>query len=270
LPYYKPQQINFNLNQRKKEELNVKKIKVLSLVLCIIMLVSMALAGCSKTDSGTTDSKASGDSAKSSSESKSGGQITLSFWKAPHSDREAEYWEPILSKFMDENPNIKVEMLVTPWDTWTEKYTAAFAGGTPPDVSYMTEWYPNFADAGQLADLTPYITDEIKARYSRGSWDYATYNGKIIGIPFILVNSIIYYNKDIFEKEGINIPNTWDELIDAARKATKDLDGDGKTDQWGFAFKFMPEVDIHQIMPTIRLLKNHRTNWYLSGSSKSK
>ncbi len=181
-----------------------------------------------------------------------GSQVTtIKFWKAPHSPSEAEYWQPVLDKFQQAHPNIKVDYLVTPWDTWIEKYTAAFAGGDPPDVSYMTEWYPRFADAGQLADLQPHITTEIRNRYGTGPWQYATYHGKVIGIPFIALDSVFYYNKTIFEKEGIKVPQTCEELRVAAKKATRDLNGDGKTDQWGMVFDLTPTLDIHQFAPFI-------------------
>jgi len=178
-------------------------------------------------------------------------KTTITFWKAPHSDSEAAYWKPILEKFMKENPTITVEHLVTPWDTWTEKYTAAFAGGNPPDVSYMTEWYPTFADANQLADLGKNVSAATKKSIGKGNWDYATYKGKLIGIPFLAVDSIVFYNKDIFKKEGVSIPKTWDELLGVAKKLTKDTNGDGKTDQWGTCFGLKPEVNIHVFMPFV-------------------
>lgn len=237
-----------------KGEIRVKRIKLLCIVLCVLVFLSFVFSGCSGkapeeggAQTGTQEDKPAGDSSQKSE----GKQITLTFWKAPHSEHEAELWKPILEKFENENPNIKIEHLVTPWDTWMEKYTAAFAGGDPPDVSYMTEWYPVFADANQLADLSPYITDAIQKRYPKGAWDYSTYKGKVIGIPFIWLNCVVFYNQEIFEEEGISIPKTWDEFLEAAKNATKDLDNDGQIDQWGTAFGLFPNVDIHQIMPSV-------------------
>jgi multiple sugar transport system substrate-binding protein len=47
---------------------------------------------------------------------------------------------------------------------------------------------------------------------------------------------VLYYNKTIFNEAGMDYPNetwTYDDLLEAAKALTKDLDGDGKTDQWG-------------------------------------
>src|SRR4051794_26011554 len=68
--------------------------------------------------------------------------VTLTFWKGPHepgNQEAANVAKPVLDRFEKENPGIKVNFLLTPWDSWTEKYTTAFASGSPPDVCYMTE-----------------------------------------------------------------------------------------------------------------------------------
>jgi multiple sugar transport system substrate-binding protein len=211
------------------------------LIFTIAVLISLVAAGshvfaAGKTESGTADKP-----------------VTIQFWKAPHTDEgeESAYWEAILDQFMDEYPNITVEHLITPWGSWIEKYTAAFAAGTPPDVAYMTEWYPRFADTGQLENLEPRIDKDMENRYGQGMWDYATWNGNIIGIPFIAGTQVVYYNKTILEEEGIDIPETWSEFQSAAKKATKDLDGDGKVDQWGTIFKLTPQIDFHQFAPSV-------------------
>ena len=49
---------------------------------------------------------------------------------------------------------VAVAYRLTPWETWQETYTSAFAGDSPPDVSYVVDsFFPKFADAGALVDL---------------------------------------------------------------------------------------------------------------------
>src|SRR5262245_59707409 len=65
------------------------------------------------------------------------------FWQPPHSEKEADLWPPLLKKFTDANAGITVEHQVVPWGNVTEQFTAAFAGGSPPDIFYLPdEWYP--------------------------------------------------------------------------------------------------------------------------------
>jgi multiple sugar transport system substrate-binding protein len=146
--------------------------------------------------------------------------VTIKFWKAPHSQDEEKIWAGIIDKFEEQYPNIKVEHLVTPWDTYEQQYTAAFAGSNPPDVSYQTDWVVNFANQGKLADLSPYFTEDEQGNYSDSAIEYATIDGKLIGRPFIALTSVMFYNKDIFAANNIEIPQTWDELLEAAKKAT--------------------------------------------------
>ncbi len=57
--------------------------------------------------------------------------------------------------------------------------------------------------------------------------------------PYAWVTTVLYYNKDMFDKAQLAYPNdkwTWDDFLSAAKKLTLDTNGDGKTDQWGFWF----------------------------------
>jgi ABC-type glycerol-3-phosphate transport system substrate-binding protein len=217
----------------------MKKTKAILAILLAGALTTSMLSACGTSGNDTSD----GDN---------GGKTTVTFWKAPHSDDEAKLWQPVFDKFAEEHPEINLEFLVTPWDTWNEQYSAAFAGGNPPDVSYMTEGFPNFVEAGQLEDLTPYITDELKNKYSQDLWDSGYYKDTMARVPFLCLTSVVFYNKDLFEAENIEIPENWDELLDAAKKLTKDTDGDGKTDQWGFFLnEFQAGLNIHQVLPFV-------------------
>jgi len=204
------------------------KKKLLVILLSIILVLSLSLT-----------------TACNSDKDDSGDQVTITFWKGPFSDYETELWQPTIDRFEEQNPGIKVDFLDTPWESWLEKYTSAFASGSPPDVSFMVEWYPQFAEAGQLVDLSSLITDEMRDRYSEKDWDYCTYDGKVVGIPYTLGVSVVFYHKDIFEKEGITeLPQDWDSFREVCKKLTHD-------DQWALKFVGFPDINIHQYMPYI-------------------
>ncbi|MCD9025136.1 ABC transporter substrate-binding protein [Cohnella silvisoli] len=189
--------------------------KKAAFILLVVILTMGVLSACSS------------DSAKKGSGSGKDGDVTLTFWKALDADNEEEIWAELIRKFEQAHPNIHVQFLATPWDGWQEKYTSAFAGSNPPDVSYMSEYLIKFAHAGKLHELDSFMSDSEKNRFSKTAIDNGTVNGKLYGVPFIAETSLMFYNKDIFEKEGIAIPQTWDELRAAAKKATKG------PDQWG-------------------------------------
>src|SRR5688572_6596344 len=59
-----------------------------------------------------------------------------------------------------------------------------------------------------------------------------------MALPKNAASDVIFYNKDHFDKEGIPYPDetwTWDDLLSASVRLTKDTDGDGRRDRFGLA-----------------------------------
>jgi multiple sugar transport system substrate-binding protein len=158
-------------------------------------------------------------------------EITLSFWKGPHSEREAEIWGAVFDGFTEENPGITVEHTIVPWETADQQYAAAFAGGDPPDIAYLPDQFMvGFADRGQLADLGPYIesTGYDTDVWYEGAWSLGNYEGVQYAVPYAGGAYIIYYNKTMWDELGLgDPPSTWDELMEYAEAGTA-----GET--WGF------------------------------------
>ena len=209
--------------------------KKVALLICAGMIAGLS-GGCGSEEKGTADKENSSTAEDGTEEA--GDEIKLTFWKSPHSDREDEIWADIIEGFNEENPNIQVEFLNVAWDSVVEKETAAFAAGSGPDISFQNEQFPLYAKNGYLLALDDYVDDEKLAGYPESALEYCSQDGKLMGIPFVALDSVMFYNKDMFEEAGITeVPKNWDELLEAARKLTKDTDGDGEIDQWGMMFE---------------------------------
>ena len=142
------------------------------------------------------------------------------FWKPPHSAKEAELWPPLLEKFTDANPGVTVSHQVVPWDSVDQQFTAAFAGGQPPDIFYLPdEWYPKYVSQDQIADLTDKIGD-WKDNYNQAAWNIATYKGSVWGAPFLGVVQSWLLNMDLFNAAGVAVPTNWEEFRAAAAALT--------------------------------------------------
>ncbi len=196
------------------------KKKIVSVLLVAAMAVSM-IAGCgSKSDSKKSDSKS--------------GEKTLEVWVPPLDDATEKNWGDLLKDWEKEN-DCKVNLTVIPWDNYEETYTTALNSGEGPDVGYMyNEMFPTYIDAGAVEDMSSYVTDEDKKEYkylSNGNMMDGQYGWPLVtGVPFVL-----YYNEDILNALGEKAPETWDDFARICQEATKDTDGDGKVDQYGFA-----------------------------------
>lgn len=105
-------------------------------------------------------------------------------------------------------------------------------------------WFGEFIELGNyLEPLNQFIddprfpnpkVDEIMPKL----WEIysAEYKDKVYGFPFIPDAMVFGYNKEMFNKIGLErAPKTWEEVYDYGKKLTQDIDGDGKTDQYGLA-----------------------------------
>ena len=150
---------------------------------------------------------------------------TVLFWKPPHSAKEADLWPPLLQKFTDANPGITIEHQVVPWGNVTEQFTAAFAGGAPPDIFYLPdEWYPKYVSDDQIADLTDKISG-WKDNYTEAGWNGATYKGRTWGVPFLGVAQGWICNMNLFKQKGVALPTNWQEFREVAKACTDSAAG---------------------------------------------
>lgn len=160
--------------------------------------------------------------------------VTIKFWKSPHSDVEKERVGKVIEGFQAQFPNIKVEHTITDWPSWDETYTAAYAGGSPPDVAYMPDQYfVKFAESKQVADISQWTEASDyaaeKAAWYPDSWATGEYKGRRVAIPNIGVGFLTYYNVDMWQQLGLKNapPETLDELVQFAQAGTT-------ADTWGY------------------------------------
>ena len=116
-------------------------------------------------------------------------------------DRLVEMWN-------EKNPDRKIQLTYIPHAEMVAKLAQAIASGDVPDLMGMDLIYaPQFEKAGQLVDLTDRVKDwpELKTA-SPGHMTVATWEDRIYGVPLYADVSALFYNKDLFEKAGLD-PN---------------------------------------------------------------
>ena len=133
--------------------------------------------------------------------------------------------EDICKKYTELNPNIKVKYKVIPWQGRYEAFSIAIASGEPPDVSTGGGYQQHqFAEVGEILSLDSIVEQWRKEGklndFPEGLIDYFKYKGIQVGIPFNLDLRGIWYRIDMFKEAGIEIPKTWDDLMNAAKKLT--------------------------------------------------
>ena len=130
-------------------------------------------------------------------------ELTIATWAA-FSAEGANIEEEIFKAFMEENPDIIVRNIYTPWDAYRNKLLTMFVGSNPPDLCWIQlEHLPFLASRGVLHDLTDIVTKdrELKLKnYYKVALDICSYERRIYGLPRDLAGWFIAYNQDLFDK----------------------------------------------------------------------
>ncbi len=106
------------------------------------------------------------------------------------------------------------------------KLLTAVKGGSQPDIAYVYgSWAPNVAQIPQVVNLTKVVQqpDVNWSDFWVGERDVATVKGKVIGIPALVDNLAVVYNKTLFAQAGLQPPSpnwTWSQFITDAQKLT--------------------------------------------------
>lgn len=152
-------------------------------------------------------------------------------------------WGRIARIFEAENPGVRVKLLYWPGVNYEDKVRLVMAAGTAPDViDVQDESFPNYCSLNQFVDLAPYLKRD-GAGYARDLFfptalETFRWSGKQYGLPWNGGQIQVYYNKTLFREAGLPIPPpkdwTIEDFTEYAVKLTRDIDGDGRIDQFGF------------------------------------
>ena len=147
---------------------------------------------------------------------------TVHLTVAEYSSFTGKYYQEMATAFEKQNPDIKIEVQVVPWDILLQRLTTDIAGGTPPDVSIIgTRWLLDFASQGVAEPLDSYLTPEFKSQFIDAFMAPSVIGGKTMGLPVAASARAMMVNLDLFNKAGATPPKTWDELYTAAQKISK-------------------------------------------------
>jgi multiple sugar transport system substrate-binding protein len=215
-----------------------RKMKSSLIFLVILTLVVLPLAGCG----GNADTKTSTDENEVVDVAKG---ILPQKYKGTSINILAI--NPAIGKMAPEfekATGIKVNIISLGYSEIHDKLSLDFAAkkGDIDGFSYPYQWYGEFVRAQDavlpLDELAkkPGFPDLVLDDYVPAALDnYGKYDGKLIGLPIVADVEILVYNKKMFEEAGIKEPpKTWDEVVQVGKKLTKDTDGDGRIDQYGF------------------------------------
>jgi len=152
-----------------------------------------------------------------------------------------DLWQrEVVETYEKEHPNIKIELETIPFQMYYSKILAATASGAHiGDVVAVDDWFAQeLFKRNFTTDLQPFFNRDLKVEsFYTTMLDGWRWKGNLMAFPTSGGVTVLFYNKDLFDAAGVTYPDstwTYDDLLAAAKKLTKDTDGDGRIDQWGF------------------------------------
>lgn len=176
-----------------------------------MLAMSAAAVICLSSCSGETEIKLAGQPC----------EIYFSWWGK---DIRHSYTIDAIRYFENQNPDIDVIPEYNEWTGFERRMAIELSSRTEADVMQINyDWLYKYSADGQgfydLNELSDYIRLE---NFSEEALAFGTVGGKLNGIPTALNAQTMFYNKTIYDKYGLELPKTWDDLFKASEAMSAD------------------------------------------------
>jgi raffinose/stachyose/melibiose transport system substrate-binding protein len=216
------------------------KKKAVAVVMSVLMLVSLALAGCSSSSSSEEGGSSSAD-----------GKKVIKFmhlWPEGSSNAQFSIVKDIIAEYESEH-DVKIETEILNPDQYREKLKVLASSNELPDIgmTWSDGFIQPYVEGDMLAPLDDIVeSSNLKDAFIPGVKESYAVDGKTYGLPLELNISYVFYNKEIFEKYNLEVPKTFEEY----KNVVKTLADNGVTpttvgakDGWPASFWFMYMAD---------------------------
>ena len=148
-------------------------------------------------------------------------KIYFSWWGK---DVRNDYTISAIAEFEKQNPSTDVVPEYSEWTGFQKRMDVEMAFHNEADVMQINyDWLNKYSPDGEgFYDLYE-LSDSIALdNFTQEQLEYGVINGKLNGIPTALNAETFYYNKTIYDKYGLSLPKTWDDIFKAAEVMSKD------------------------------------------------
>jgi len=146
-------------------------------------------------------------------------------------------YNALAEDFMQMRSDIKIELEPIS-GSWIDAMSVRFAGNAAADImSFPGDEIASFMTQGFLLDLTDLMKRDAVSEDIYVPLQVDLYNGRRHGISLYWGPVLTAINQNMFEESGAAMPGsswTWDDVLTASRRMSRDRDGDGRPDQYGY------------------------------------
>jgi len=192
---------------------------IVVLVLSISMVAAFSFAGCKEEAAPVVEEPVAEEPAAeepvAEAEEETKEPVTINFFNC-YGPEEEPFLDALKEKVEAELPYVTLEFEQTIWtyDTFHAVLATRIATDTLPDlIDFKGQDIPQFASEGHLLELTgnawlDNVPLSVREALMVGGKEYA--------LPYTALYQGVFYNRDIFAEYNLDIPETWDELMEAA------------------------------------------------------
>jgi multiple sugar transport system substrate-binding protein len=149
-------------------------------------------------------------------------QVDLNVIAAQYGQNTADWWANFVEEFNAANPGINLNVEVVSWNDIYTVVNTRIANGQAPDILNIDVFADYQAD-DLLLPAQDYVSEETYAKMYESFLEQSEIDGTVWAVPDLASARALYYNVDILEAAGVEVPTTWDELT-AACEAIKAYD----------------------------------------------
>ncbi|OMD97480.1 ABC transporter substrate-binding protein [Paenibacillus odorifer] len=182
-----------------------KKWTILFLTMCLVLVT----AGCGQKDNNAGESKGSANGGSD--------KVTVNFmhlWPEGVSAGQNKIVNQIIKEYQTEHPNVVIKQEVLDNEQYKNKLKVLSASNELPDVgvTWAAGFLQPYVEGNLFAPVDDLLNGELKDKFVAGTTEAYAINDKTYALPLEFNIAPIYYNKAIFEKYNLEVPQTYDQF----------------------------------------------------------
>ena len=185
--------------------------KFLAMLLALSM--TLALAACGSKD--PAPQQPSGSS--SASTPATAGKVEVNVIAAQYGSKTGDWWKGFEEKFEKANENIDLVVDVVSWNDIYTVVNTRLANNQAPDLLNI-DVFADYQAEDLLLPAEDWVSEETYAKFYPQFLEQSVVDGTVWAVPDLASARAMYYNSDILEAAGCEVPTTWAELKDVCTK----------------------------------------------------
>ena len=202
------------------------KRKKVTALLAVMAMTATLITGCGSSadtqDTAETPQAAEEASDKESTEAAetSGGAEAVTIWYYWETEGHQVALDQVIQEYNASQDQYEVTAKYVPFADFKKQLSIGASADELPDIAILdSPDHASYVEMGIFEDLTGKFD---VSSYYEGTVNSCTVDGKLYGVPFGVNCLALYYNEDMLEAAGCEVPTTWDELKETAKKLTGD------------------------------------------------